>query len=164
MAEKIDQLAAPRTRQRNFEETHEILAEAYVAYLTNKSGNPKMRQPTIKQLVELTGIPKRTVERHLADLDRDVNFNRRSMKYKLGSDIIMKSWLKAAVNGNHAAGEKYMQVAEQMNFGAIVKVEMADLNPGPNLKALDKKQLAEYKALVKLMAGKADGGSPKSTP
>ncbi len=164
---KIGKVQIPAKHKRNFEETHEILTEAYVTFLTNgypKYPNPKMKQPTTKQLSEITAISTRTIDRHLAELDKDLNFTRRSSKYRLASDVIMKSWLKAAVKGNVAAGERFMQVSEQINFGSIVKIETGDLFPGPNLVKLGKEDLLAYKALVKKMAGKADGGSPQSAP
>ncbi len=164
---KTGRVRVPAKHKRNFEETHEILTEAYVTFLTNgypKYPNPKMKQPTIKQLCEIAEMNKRTVERHLAELDKDLNFTRRASKYRLASDVIMKSWLKAAVKGNVAAGEKFMQVSEQINFGSIVKIETGDLYPGPDLVKLGKEDLIAYKALMKKMAGKAESGNSQPAP
>lgn len=170
MTEKIDQIEPPpggKRRNRNFEETHEALSDAYVSFITNQNPvypNPKMKQPTIVQLSTITGFATRTVERHLVELDKDVNMNRRVKKYRLGADLILKSWLRSAVKGNVPAGEKYLQVVEQINFGSIIKVENYDMETGPDLTKLDKADLAAYKALVKKMTSKVDRGSPKSAP
>lgn len=150
-------------RRREWEETHEALSDAYVNFITNKLQaypNPTMRQPTIAQLAAIAGYSTKTISRHLEDLDRDVNMNRRVKKYRLGSDLIMKAWLRSAIKGNVSAGEKYLQVAEQINFSAIVKIE-APVNEGATkLSNLTDEELKAYKALIMKMVGKAEAKSP----
>jgi hypothetical protein len=145
-------------RRRDWEQTHEILSEKYAAFMMDRANNPMAKQPTMAQLAGLAKVSVKTVERHIADLDRDLNMARRLKKYRLMTDFAVKGLMKGVGKGSADSIRLWFEVVEGIKIGQMERTPPPEEGPGVNLQLLDDQELAEYKRLIKKATGKAEVG------
>lgn len=106
-----------KNRRGDWEFNHYQIRKAFIEYLKQNK-----RRPTIKELAEVTGLHRRTIETHLEKLE----FTPQEHPGRIMTDDVLTAILTKALSADTPAARLWLQVAE----GWSVKKEPKKSNDG----------------------------------
>ena len=105
---------SPKKHRRDWVETHQLIEKAFFEYVSAHK-----QRPSYRELAELTGLDKGTIENHMKELSLPQLLE----PFKVMSDKVMMGLVNGAIKGNPVNAKLYYELVHDWEEGTKVHVD-----------------------------------------